>query len=46
LLAAKAAAVRSEMAAARREINKEVDQLKREIDNKIQKAIDNPLSGK
>jgi hypothetical protein len=41
-----AAAVRSEMAAARREINKEVDQLKREIDNKIQKAIDNPLSGK
>ena len=43
---AEAAAVRSEMAAARREINKEVDQLKREIDNKIQKAIDNPLSGK
>ena len=43
---AEAAAVRSEMAAARREINKEVDQLKKEIDNKIQKAIDNPLSGK
>ncbi len=43
---AEAAAVRSEMAAARREINKEVDQPKREIDNKIQKAIDNPLSGK
>jgi predicted nucleic acid-binding Zn-ribbon protein len=54
---AEAAAVRSEMALARREIStetqqlrkevaKDVDTLKREIDSKIQKAIDNPLANK
>lgn len=54
---AEAAAVRSEMALARREISTETQQLKREvtkdvetlkkeIDNKIQKAIDNPLANK
>ena len=36
--------VRKEIADARREITREVDQLKKELDNKIQKAIDNPLS--
>jgi dsDNA-specific endonuclease/ATPase MutS2 len=52
-----AAAVRAEMAQARREIsaetqtlkkdvNKEVEVLKRELDQKIQKAIDNPLANK
>lgn len=52
-----AAAVRSEMAQARREISvetqqlrrevtKDVETLKKEIDNKIQKAIDNPLANK
>ena len=39
-------AIRKEMADARREIGREVDTLKREVDNKIQKAIDNPLAGK
>lgn len=39
-------AIRKEMADARREISREVDVLKREIDNKIQKAIDNPLANK
>jgi hypothetical protein len=34
------------MADARREIGREVDALKREVDVKIQKAIDNPLAGK
>jgi hypothetical protein len=34
------------MADARREIGREVEALKREVDNKIQKAIDNPLAGK
>jgi hypothetical protein len=34
------------MADARREITKEVETLKKDIDNKIQKAIDNPLAGK
>lgn len=54
---AEAAAVRVEMAQARREINSEtqqlkkevardVDTLKKEIDSKIQKAIDNPLANK
>ena len=38
--------IRKEMADARREIGREVDALKREVDNKIQKAIDNPLAGK
>jgi hypothetical protein len=39
-------AIRKEMAEARREINREVEVLKREVDNKIQKAIDNPLANK
>jgi hypothetical protein len=34
------------MADARREISKEVEQLKKEVDQKIQKAIDNPLANK
>ena len=34
------------MADARREISKEVETLKKEVDNKIQKAIDNPLANK
>ena len=38
--------IRKEMADARREIGREVDALKREVDVKIQKAIDNPLAGK
>ena len=54
---AEAAAVRTEMAQARREINaetqqlkkevtKDVEVLKKELDQKIQKAIDNPLANK
>lgn len=39
-------AVRKEMADARREADKGIDQLKREVDTKIQKAIDNPLANK
>lgn len=39
-------AIRKEMADARREISREVEVLKKEVDNKIQKAIDNPLAGK
>ena len=39
-------AIRKEMADARREIGREVEALKREVDVKIQKAIDNPLAGK
>ena len=39
-------AIRKEMADARREISKEVEVLKKEIDSKIQKAIDNPLANK
>ena len=39
-------AIRKEMADARREINREVDTLKKEVDSKIQKAIDNPLANK
>jgi dsDNA-specific endonuclease/ATPase MutS2 len=39
-------AIRKEMADARREISKEVETLKKEVDGKIQKAIDNPLAGK
>lgn len=39
-------AVRKEMADARREADKGIDQLKREVDQKIQKAIDNPLANK
>ena len=37
-------AVRKEMADARREISRDVETLKKEVDNKIQKAIDNPLA--
>ena len=39
-------AIRKEMADARREISREVEVLKKEVDGKIQKAIDNPLAGK
>lgn len=38
--------IRKEMADARREIEREVVQLKKEVDSKIQKAIDNPLANK
>ena len=38
--------IRREMAEARREIEREVIQLKKEVDGKIQKAIDNPLANK
>jgi dsDNA-specific endonuclease/ATPase MutS2 len=38
--------IRIEMAQARREIEREVVQLKKEVDSKIQKAIDNPLANK
>ena len=38
--------IRKEMADARREISKEVEVLKKEVDQKIQKAIDNPLANK
>ena len=39
-------AIRKEMADARREISREVEVLKKEVDGKIQKAIDNPLANK
>jgi hypothetical protein len=35
-----------EVTEARKDISREVDQMKREIDQKIQKAVDNPLSNK
>ena len=38
--------IRKEMADARKEIEREVVQLKKEVDSKIQKAIDNPLANK
>lgn len=38
--------IRKEMADTRKEIEREVVQLKREIDIKIQKAVDNPLANK
>jgi hypothetical protein len=38
--------IRIEMAQARKEIEREVVQLKKEVDSKIQKAIDNPLANK
>lgn len=38
--------INSEFSAARREITKEVTDLKKEVDNKIQKAMDNPLANK
>jgi hypothetical protein len=41
-----ASVIRKEMADARREIEREVVQLKKEVDGKIQKAIDNPLANK
>jgi hypothetical protein len=34
------------MADARREITREVEQLKKEVDGRIQKAIDNPLANR
>jgi len=37
-------AIRKEMAETRKEVERDVVQLKREIDQKIQKAIDNPLA--
>ena len=39
-------AIRKEMAEARREISREVEILKKEVDSKIQKAIDNPLANR
>lgn len=39
-------AIRKEMADARREISREVEVLKKEVDVKIQKAVDNPLANK
>jgi predicted nucleic acid-binding Zn-ribbon protein len=39
-------AIRKEMADTRRDIEREVVQLKKEVDSKIQKAIDNPLANK
>jgi hypothetical protein len=39
-------AVRKEMADARREISRDVESLKKEMDIKIQKALDNPLANK
>ena len=38
--------IRREMADARRDIEREVIQLKKEVDIKIQKAVDNPLANK
>lgn len=38
------ASVRKEMAEARREADRGIEQLKKEVDQKIQKAIDNPLA--
>ena len=38
--------IRKEMADARREISREVEVLKKEVDSKIQKAVDNPLANK
>lgn len=38
--------INSEFAAARREISREVVELKKEVDSKIQKAMDNPLANK
>ena len=39
-------AIRKEMADARREISRDVETLKKEMDVKIQKALDNPLANK
>lgn len=38
--------INNEFASARREITKEVTDLKKEVDSKIQKAMDNPLANK
>ena len=38
--------INSEFTNARREINREVETLKKEVDAKIQKAVDNPLANK
>ena len=38
--------INSEFTAARREISREVETLKKEVDSKIQKAMDNPLANK
>ena len=38
--------INTEFSSARREITKEVTDLKKEVDNKIQKAMDNPLANK
>jgi dsDNA-specific endonuclease/ATPase MutS2 len=38
--------INSEFTAARREINREVETLKKDVDSKIQKAMDNPLANK
>jgi dsDNA-specific endonuclease/ATPase MutS2 len=43
---AEVVSIRKEMADARREISREVEILKKEVDSKIQKAIDNPLANK
>ena len=37
---------RREMADARRDISREVEQMKKEVDAKIQKAMDNPLANR
>ena len=34
------------MTTAKKEINREVETLKKEVDAKIQKAVDNPLANK
>ena len=41
-----ATTIRKEMADTRKEIEREVVQLKKEVDTKIQKAVDNPLANK
>jgi len=38
--------INTEFSSARREITKEVADLKKEVDSKIQKAMDNPLANK
>ena len=38
--------IRKEMAEVRKEIDKDVERLKKEVDSKIQKAIDNPLNNR
>lgn len=38
--------IRKEMADARRDINRDIETLKKEVDGKIQKAVDNPLANR